>query len=572
MALYIEDCIEQYKKIIISAANTTTPNKGSVNYNLEDFISQKETEERFATAFFIYMNNAIFSGEYLQTDYDAKLIEFENTISQIDSPFSIQLKDALAHLRYLINLVDNKVNLSEEDLLFAAIKTRSQSEGDNDFLDDFSNVSISLAISDHMLISSTKDDIANLIFILDRIELRKNIANDDLKEIYAKLYNKCLFLLKKLSFVLESSHKYALDFQVYDIDEMLLSNIHNNDFNDLFECLYNKRNIASKSHVYQAEFREKKFSTKGFVVLAQYYRTYTKNISQIENLIWRYNKFYTIQKRDGDICQFNRYAIECVRHYLYNCQFSLKLDNPQYTISELANDIKQIRKVQTQTQILNYHPYYKGLEFLCKKIKDNAISRYSSTQIDEFSELFCTLLDQYENALDWCVHRCFYPFQLTIQDCINSENVFFASSFSVPLNVKRLNSLSLKYRDNLQMLRMHSQYLTHKKELDDIQTKISSFRKETFEYIGIFIAIITFLFGSLQMFTTKLDWNHAIINVISLGAILCLFSINLSIVFREWAVKYKFFYFGAFFVIAVFILIFAPQIFTNFQHNECKQP
>ena len=86
-------------------------------------------------------------------------------------------------------------------------------------------------------------------------------------------------------------------------------------------------------------------------------------------------------------------------------------------------------------------------------------------------------------------------------------------------------------------------------------------RKETFEYIGIFIAIITFLFGSLQIFSGEYDWKQRLVNSISLGAILCLFGINISISFNNWNLKYKLIYYALFVIIALVFLFCFPEIF-----------
>ena len=107
---------------------------------------------------------------------------------------------------------------------------------------------------------------------------------------------------------------------------------------------------------------------------------------------------------------------------------------------------------------------------------------------------------------------------------------------------------------------MQSHYVSNKAELDNIQDKIKSVRKETFEYIGIFIAIITFLFGSLQIFSGDYDWKQCLVNSISLGAILCLFSANISISFNNWNFKYKLLWYLVFVIIALIFLFNSPSL------------
>lgn len=558
MELYIEKCINAFSDFIFEMKE----NAPVVDNSIDQAILFRQKEEDFAEVFFTLMNNALFSGEYLNADYDSKLNKFCNLLEQIESLFSLQIKVAIDRVRTLRTLVKNKINLAGEDLLFSAMRSYDINDGYNQFISDFSSISIRLAVWDHSLILVSRNDISSLIFISDTIDQRKTISNEQAKEIYDKLQSKCDFLLKKLCYIVDDTHKYAIDFEVYDIDERDVINVHNEEFNALFECLYNKSNIVNIACEYQKQFRNNRFTSKGFVILSHYYKTHTKDWQQIDNLISRFNKFCKIRKKRNDLSDFDKYALECIRLYLYNSRFSAKLDNPHYSIEQLKNDIDKIKRIQTDIQIWNYHPYFKALEFLEKKIYDNSIvvDKNYSIKITNIIELHKELLQDYNKCIDWCSHRKFYPFQLLKEDCVSKGGLFYASTFAIPLNVKRLNSLSKRFEGNSQILFMQSHYVSNKAELDNIQDKIKSVRKETFEYIGIFIAIITFLFGSLQIFSGDYDWKQCLVNSISLGAILCLFSANISISFNNWDFKYKLLWYLVFVIIALIFLFNSPSL------------
>ena len=68
-------------------------------------------------------------------------------------------------------------------------------------------------------------------------------------------------------------------------------------------------------------------------------------------------------------------------------------------------------------------------------------------------------------------------------------------------------------------------------EINDIANKIKDFRRESFEYLGIFITVITFLFGSIQLFgSNTIKLAALIVNIVSLGIVLGLFMAMLYIV------------------------------------------
>ena len=78
---------------------------------------------------------------------------------------------------------------------------------------------------------------------------------------------------------------------------------------------------------------------------------------------------------------------------------------------------------------------------------------------------------------------------------------------------------------------MSLRLIEREKKIKGVETKIEHFRKESFEYLGVFIAVITFLFGSIQLFgNSEIKVAASIINIVSLGIVLGLFMAMLYIV------------------------------------------
>lgn len=557
MSLHIDNCISLYKDIILSTENTVIEDED----NIDRAISQKEKEKKFSISFFIEINNAIFSGEYLSQNYPDKIKEFEQQLEQQDTAFSNCIRGSISELKHLLFLINNKINLTSDDLLFSALSPSNKGQSTNIFFDNLENITFRLAIIDHTLIDNS--DTRNEIIIIRELILKNQFVSDEnLKFIYNKLMSKCSFLLKKLFFSNEEAHKYALDFKIHDIDDLKLEDNFNEDFSNHFECLYNHTKAFNKSsQYYQVEFQHGRFSTIGFIILSQYYRIVTKDIVQINNLIVRFDRFYVKRSKNIRIDTFDQYSIDSIKHYLYNCRFSLKICQQNYSIEDLNNDIKDIKEVQFQTKIFNYHPYYKALEFLSNKIHNSSLESADLNEIKSINTLYKELFQELKSSIDWCAHRRFYPFQLEKTDCKTAEGIFIASSFARPINLKRLNNLYRDFREAKQIGKMREYSQLHKIELESVQAKIKSFRKESFEYLGIFIAIISFLFGSLQLFgNSNIKLPQALINITSLGLTLCIFVSIIAIISSD--IKNKIHWLIGVGILCILLLLFLPVIIS----------
>ena len=140
MEFFIDKCIKEYNSFLADIRNINQTH--SEDDVVEREILRHQLEESFAIFFFIHMNNALFAGEYLNTVYDNRLAAFDNILAQDDSLFSLQIKEAIDHIKTLKTLINNKINLIGEDLLFSAIKSTNTSNDTNEFLYKFSNIII----------------------------------------------------------------------------------------------------------------------------------------------------------------------------------------------------------------------------------------------------------------------------------------------------------------------------------------------------------------------------------------------------------------------------------------------
>lgn len=146
---------------------------------------------------------------------------------------------------------------------------------------------------------------------------------------------------------------------------------------------------------------------------------------------------------------------------------------------------------------------------------------------------------KYDEAINWCEFRKFYPFLLSFEESLIKEkesSIFIPSTFSKAINYQEqleyLNETKQKLREyrslflvkkeqkSIFALNKENQERTSKLEKD-----VKKYEKRTYELLALFTAVITFLFGSVNIFTqnSDLSLHLLIVNTLGLGFILTLF-------------------------------------------------
>jgi len=276
MDLHIDNCVAKYKALFPLEDN---PSKtGETDIDKE--IHRKERNDEFERFFFIEMNSALFSGEYLADGYIQRIEKFENDLLTDDSKDSACIREVLKELREILFNIQNKIKIDNRDLQVALTRNdqiRSSQFNEYQYYNAWRAISLSLLHLDHTLVNK-REYRELLIRLYYEIQVTINgLGNEDLREVYRKLESKCLFLLGK-TFVYDDveDYYYSVDFEVKKAKEIIKGDEFNKDFLDLFTKMYPckyGRDIVNK---YQQSFAEKKFSSIGFVLLSYYYGTSEK--------------------------------------------------------------------------------------------------------------------------------------------------------------------------------------------------------------------------------------------------------------------------------------------------------
>lgn len=552
MDLHIDNCVAKYKALFPLEDN---PSK-TEETDIDKEVLTKEKYDEFERFFFIEMNNALFSGEYLEDGYIQRIEKFENNLLTDDSKDSTCIREALKELREILFNIQNKIKIDNRDLQVALRRNdqiRSSQVNEYQYYYGWRAISLSLTYLDHALVNK-REYRELLIKLYYEIQATINgLDNKDLLEVYRKLGSKCSFLLGK-TFVYDDveNYYYSVDFEIKKAKEIIKGDDFNKDFLDLFTKMYPckyGRDIVNK---YQQSFFEKKFSSIGFVLLSYYYGTSEKNsIQRLDNLLYNF-KEYEQNLREGDVSQFNSYAIRSIKNYISNCRFSLLLKQGNFTVEKLKNDLDEIESIQEETGIKNYHPYKKALSFLGNYL--GSLKNEGNKELQDGLDLYNKIFKKYKSVYEECILRHFTPFQLTVEDCKTQGGIFMASSLSKPISPSKLREDERELRDIKQYLIVKARLSKREEEINNIANKIKDFRRESFEYLGIFITVTTFLFGSIQLFSNNtIELSASIVNIVSLGIVLGLFMAMLYIVL--YCKRYRVLFLLGFIIFSLAVLI-----------------
>lgn len=527
--IHIDKCVTKYKELFTSKGNIQETSKSDIDKE----ICIKEKYNEFERFFFIEMNNALFAGEYLEDNYIKEIETFENYLIANDSKFSFSIRESLKSLREIIFNIQNKIKIDNRELQVALRKNETIQQSKNykyQYYDSWRTISLVLMVLDHTLVNK-KDCRELLIRLYYEIQATMNgLDNQELVGVYNKLKSKCSFLLRK-TFVYDDveDYYYSVDFEIKKAEEIIKGDEFNKDFLSLFTKMYPCKYGKDIVNKYQQSFFEKDFSSVGFVLLSYYYGTSKKcSLERLNNLLSDFEE-YERRLKTSTISQFDDYAVRSIKSYISNCRFSLLLKQSNYTLEQLETNLNEIESVQEDTGIKNYHPYKKALLFLSdylEKLKEN-----DKKELQEGLNLYNEIFEKYKSTYEVCIWRNFTPFQLVIEDCKTQGGVFIASSLSKPISPSKLKESEREFRDVKQYLKIKNRLSKWEKEISGIADETKNFRRESFEYLGVFIAVITFLFGSIQLFGKESKTlSVTITNIVSLGIVLGIFMAMLYIV------------------------------------------
>lgn len=380
--------------------------------------------------------------------------------------------------------------------------------------------------------SYDQDKIRELLVCREQL-LKSKKGNDDkdvLQCIECAITKVNMVLLKLSHFAKNKKIEYKFNFVSTVVNPADISSVSTEEYYNYLKFIDPENNIT-ESDVYKWQTHNgNKWARLGqMVLLMRYYTKVTKSLKQAQNLLNEYEEFYE-EKKNAVFYKFNNYALRSVRVYMHNCLFSLKCKNPDtYDFDAINSNMEDIRIVQNECMIHNYHPYKKAVEYAIASIKKDIECKADKEIIKKkFGQLKSWQLSYREN-IDWCCQNQRYAFQLTFRECTDigkDYKVFHPSSFSRPLKFRDIYQKRNEIELRISMLENELTKYDEILSIKDAQEKINNMERKNMEQMGLFITLTTFLVGLLSIFignNSQVSIVEKMRYVIALGLILLVF-------------------------------------------------
>ena len=304
------------------------------------------------------------------------------------------------------------------------------------------------------------------------------------------------------------------------------------EFQEKFYQLYDKNNLLSFLNTNFSRLEQSlnqssdSFTFPDMVLIMKCYQELSGRESGIENVLALF------QKREIGSTRYDVYSYNVLKNYFYNSRFSNRLSSPTYSLDDFERDYSFIVDLQKETGINNFHPYKKSLSFLKHKISEQ-INSSAFSDYDRVFKLYSECIKKFKDSISWCSERDFYAFQFPYEDSLiqyESFSVFYPSSFSRPLRYDELRKELLQYERDYDVYAAQKIFIEEKQnmmkikaDVENAKSMIDDAKKESVKILGVFSTVVTFLFGSIDVFSKTKDFKETLLTSLGVGIVLYFF-------------------------------------------------
>lgn len=525
------------------------------------FAKYNDTFTDFEANALYFVMHSVLSGEYIVKDYLSERIDSLRDKIHSDLPVKndelkqkiiARASSIIEHLDYylrryrlFIESINNQYSLSQTQYVFHAYRFKGHPQNKGTFQQIY-EILFSVAEYDHRLSYENKK-IRDLI--LNHTALTDIIQDDGVPPLLMPaikaLDGKCLFILKKLLIYDKAGVDYTLDFEPKHLDTDTIKQEWLKDLEDRFE-FYRADNTYGNA--YGRQLDDWSYHRQLRVSLSPLLMKYNKDnpsesLGQINNIITEFDKQYTRLLENYKNRPYDLYALNTLKSYMYNSRLTFRLKRKDYSFEDLQKEVEYLRQLQQEMRIVDYYPYMCAAEYIGEMINDK-----NKGNLEE-NKAMLVKLEDYVNLFDdsfrICSQQSFYPLQSLYNDSLipyqSFGPVFFASSYCRPVQYqtirKRLEALQTKL-----LLYQNALYLKEERvEIESIKERIDQSKKQNIEIISVFTAIITFLFGTIDFFSSakSSSFQNQVYNIVSLGIILLLFVSSIAVLTTRHEDKFK---------------------------------
>lgn len=551
-------------------------------------LGQKKIAEFHKTCF-INVSQSLFGGEYLfsigshnrakrvferywtQEHYCSNIGEDEYSFSLKEKLYNQYelldnyIKDLFYDYTSFIISINERIEPISHKYIFKATTNPPILNTGNKYFRLLKDLIFPLCHIEHHL-SFSKRNLEQITYLLERLKYEKEKETDErcLKVFQLAIY-KASFILKKL-LRKEDSFEVLIDLQKTEITRSGITDFPVN-IQELFLYFENIHEGQPSIGAIVTKNQQSIFEGRGTFMqmahLMNYYCAEDGTKLQIEKLLKEFDQKYTNIYNKSIKHSFDKYALCTLRNYMYNCKLSYVLQQKDCTIEQLCGEIEIIENIQEETSIRNFYPYKKAIEFLLNKAKSKIDERDTTFDYNKTVQLLDSYIKKFDKNIDWCQNHCFYPVQLLLNECIvsiDNDKIFLPSSISRPIDYDKLQKVRENFKSDIEFIRNSVIYIKDKIDTETIKEELRNTEKRYLEIGGILIGIVTFLFGSINIFSQQVSTPRQLFeSTMWLGVILVLFAILLVIVIEYWKGKInkiRVFICGAIFLIYTIIVCF----------------
>ena len=540
---YIQKLIQLYSDLFPEMNLFDNSSKGKEVYKIVNYKIRTLEEKSF-----LYLSYSLLSGEYLREDLDSKLELLIDNISLFEnSPYeepmrvklfnkfsalTLSIRKSASSYRSFIYLVKHRFENGREDY-FLNLEKNIHDDGNRLFM-YFYIFFLRIQSLNHNMVY-TPDLTYEAISIYYELEGFKSCGTlqTEIERVFSLFQESLAFLIIKL--VEDRDSLIRVDRKTKDIASLraLLNNGHCSSFyinylRNSINCDYPRDYLTGL----KLKVQNKTANYTDYMLLMAFYKQ-RKKVSKVDAL---YTSFVDKVNRDIEAEKYkldvDKYSLQTLLNYMFNCKFSLWLSCGQnIDIQNIKKQISELKDLQNDTGILNFHPYYKAFKALNFII--NQELKKENKDLDLVKDANCILkecLVNFYTNLEWCEKHKFYPFQLPIEEStiVSNENViiFLPSSFSRPVDYSKYKEEYIDLRAEAKVIDVEISLAAHTVDIVSLKSEFANNQKTSMKLLAGFTGVITFLFSCINIFSDNSvnDISSAFDKIIILGVLILLFA------------------------------------------------
>jgi len=528
--------MEEEKNIIEELWNVYNEKFGSIDeskYDEEKADTLRDLINGYYIDFFIGICKSVISGDYLINNYDVlasfkdlKYQNFKDLFYGKDKNHPViqmrrmrkELSRVAGFYIDLIHRINNKVSLIDKKVILNA-ETDTESDVKNDLLKIVVKI-IDILIAEHY--ASYDDN-----FIKGLIGFRYNLKSfkdskylETIKYKQQEIIDILNIVINKIEFLLvkflkysnkEDSFNYYLDYKDQKITEETYIQKNEEPYTslDIYLDPTSERN-REYIHSLLSNYQTDKANSLAFVMLMRYFKVQENPIKETDKLIKSF-KEYLKKKKKAPVSLYDEYSAHTILNHLYNGKLVLEIKKDGINnFSDVEKFAGLIKKTQEETGIKDYYPWLCLLKKIVECVDDGIKKKEDKLvvkrdDIDKVNEY----LKKCEECFIWCKEYYMSPFMLLYEDsCTIGENgikIYTPSAFSKPISyndvkdeIEKLKTDVLMLEPKLELYEKENEFL---KEIKLVEEKIQKNDFKGVETLGVFTAVIAFIFSSSGLLT-----------------------------------------------------------------------